>query len=78
MVLLHMAAAVYYTLLVHVHSYFLRKEQDSVKFTFFANVYKEDQADTAEKSITWMRTVLLGSAYDNNKKYNTWVKLLTL
>lgn len=42
----------------------------TLKFTLFANV-DEDQSGTVEKSITWMQTVLLVSAYDNNKKYNT-------
>lgn len=69
--LLHTAAAVYCMLVIHAHNYFLGKEQDSVKFTLFAMVYKEDQSGTVEKSITWMQTVLLVSAYDNNKKYNT-------
>ena len=71
MLLVHTAAAVHGTLLVHVHNYFLRREQDSVKFTLFSNVYEDDQSGTVEKSITWMQTVLLVSAYDNNKKYNT-------
>lgn len=65
MFLLHTAAEVYCTSLIHVHNYFLRKEQDSVKFTLFANVY--DQSGTVEKIITWMQTVLFVSAYDNNK-----------
>lgn len=66
-----MAAAGNGMSLIHAHHYFLRKEQNSVKFTLFANVYKEDQSGTVEKSITWMQTTLLLSAYDNNKKYNT-------
>lgn len=70
-ILLQVTAAGYGTSLIHAHCYFLRKEQDSVKFTLFANVYKEDQSSTEEESITWMQTVLLLSAYDNNKKYNT-------
>lgn len=63
--LLHTAAEVYCTSLIHVHNYLLRKEQVSVKFILFANVC--DQSGTVEKTITWMQTVQLVSAYDNNK-----------
>jgi len=66
--LLHMATAVYCMSLVHAHNYFFRKDQDSVKFTLFVNVYEEDQPGIVEKSITCVQTVLLLSAYDNKKK----------